>query len=84
MARMRERGPWVAGVSIKNVRAVSIGDRSIAESEEEMKERMRVASGEGAVRISAAIDEAMSSSGSPTMAERRLRMKVFNVGRSSE
>lgn len=84
MARMRERGPCVLGVSIKNVRAVSIGERSIAEREEEMNERTRVASGEDTVRISAVMDEAISSSGSPTIADKRLRMNVFKVGRSSE
>lgn len=84
MARMRERGPCVAGVSIKNVRAVSIGERSMAEMEEEMKERTRVANGDDTVRISAVMVDAMSSSGSPTMADKRLRMNVFKVGRSSE
>lgn len=49
-----------------------------------MKERMSVASGEGTVRISAAIDEAISSSGRPTIADKRLRIKVLRVGSSSE
>ena len=84
MARMRERGPWVAGVSIKKVRAVSIGERMIAERDDEMKERMSVAIGEGAVKISAAMDETMSSSGRPTIADKRLRIKVLRVGSSSE
>jgi hypothetical protein len=84
MARIRDRGPWVAGVSIRKVRAVSMGERRIAEMEDEMKERMSVASGEGADRMSAAMDEAISSSGKPTMADKRLRMNVLSVGRSSE
>lgn len=84
MARIRERGPWVAGVSIKKVRAVSMGESRIAEMDDEMKESMSVASGEDAVKISAAMDEAISSSGRPTMADKRLRMKVLRVGSSSE
>lgn len=84
MARMSDRGPCVAGVSIRNVRAVSIGERSMAESEDEMKERMSVAMGEAAVRMSAAMDDEMSSSGRPTMADKRLRMNVLRVGRRSE
>jgi hypothetical protein len=56
----------------------------MAEREEEIKERIRVATGEVEVRISLAMDGVMSSSGNPTMAERRLRMKVFKVGRSRE
>ena len=84
IARIRDRGPWVAGVSIRKVRAVSMGERMIADRDDEMKERMSVASGEGAVRISAAMDEAMSSSGKPTMADKRLRINVLSVGRSSE
>jgi hypothetical protein len=71
-------------VSIKKVRAVSIGERIMAERDEETNDMSSVASGEEACRISATIDEEMSSSGRPTIAERRLRMKVFNVGRSSE
>lgn len=55
-----------------------------AESDEETNDRTSVARGEGAVRISAAMDEAISSSGKPMIAERRLRMKVFKVGRSNE
>ena len=66
MARMRERGPCVAGVSIKNVRAVSMGERIMAASDEEMKDRTRVARGEDAVKISAVMDEVISSSGRPT------------------
>jgi hypothetical protein len=56
----------------------------MAERDEETNDMSSVASGEEACRISATIDEEMSSSGRPTIAERRLRMKVFNVGRSSE
>lgn len=63
---------------------MSIGDKTIAESEEEIKERMRVANGEEAVRISAVMDDALSSSGRPTTAAKRLRIKVFSVGRSRE
>ena len=81
---MSERGPCVAGVSIKRVRAVSIGERMSAERDDETKDRINVVKGEGAVNISADKDEVMSSSGRPAMAESRLRMKVFNVGRSSE
>ena len=84
MARTRERGPWVAGVSSRKVRAVSIGERIIAEREDETNDRRRVASGDVAVKISAPIDEETSSSGRPIIADRRLRIKVFNVGRSSE
>lgn len=84
MARIRERGPCVAGVSIKRVRAVSMGDRMSAESDDATNERTSVARGEDTVRISAVMDEAMSSSGKPMIAERRLRMNVFKVGRSNE
>lgn len=81
---MRFRGPWVAGVSIKKVRAVSIGERIIADSDEETNDKIKVARGDGAVKMSAASDDAISSSGSPTIADKRLRMNVFNVGRRSE
>lgn len=74
----------MAGVSIRNVRAVSIGARIRADSEDEMNERTSVARGDDAVRMSAVIDEEMSSSGRPTIADRRLRMNVFKVGRSRE
>lgn len=56
----------------------------MAASDEEMKERTRVARGEDAAKISAVMDEVMSSSGRPTIAESRLRIKVFKVGSSSE
>ena len=62
---------------------MSIGARIRAEREEEMNERTSVASGEDAVRMSAVIDEDMSSSGRPTIADSKLRMKVFKVGRRS-
>ena len=84
MARRRERGPCVAGVRIRNVRAVSMGDRIRAERDEEMNDSTRVATGEADARMSAVMDDAISSSGRPTMADRRLRMKVFKVGNSSE
>lgn len=71
-------------MSIKKVRAVSIGERIMAEREEEIKDRSSVARGEEAVKISAAIDEEISSSGRPTIADSRLRMKVFKVGRRRE
>lgn len=71
-------------MSIKKVRAVSMGERIRADNDEEMNERINVARGDGAVRISAASDEAISSSGNPTIADKRLRIKVFNVGKSSE
>jgi hypothetical protein len=61
-----------------------MGARIRAESEEEMNERTSVAKGEDAVRISAVMDEEMSSSGRPTIADSRLRMNVFKVGRSRE
>jgi hypothetical protein len=56
----------------------------MADREEEIKERTRVAIGEVEVRISLAMDVVMSSSGSPTMADSRLRINVFRVGRSRE
>ena len=84
MARRRDRGPCVAGVRIRNVRAVSMGDKMRAARDEEMNDNNMVATGEVDARISAVIDEAISSSGRPTIAERRLRMKVFNVGSNSE
>lgn len=84
IARISDRGPCVAGVRMRKVRAVSIGDRRIADSEEEMKDRTSVANGEVAVRISAVIEDEISSSGRPIMADKRLRIKVFRVGRSRE
>lgn len=84
MARTSERGPCVAGVSIKKVRAVSIGESTSAETDVEMNDRRRVTRGEGAVKMSAVMDEEMSSSGRPTMAASKLRMNVLRVGRSSE
>jgi hypothetical protein len=56
----------------------------MAESDDEMNDRSSVTRGEDAVRMSAVIDEEMSSSGKPTIADRRLRMKVFKVGRRRE
>lgn len=84
IARIRDRGPWVTGVRTRRVRAVSMGDRRIAVSEVEISERSRVAMGEVEVKMSEAREGEISSSGKPTMAERRLRMKVFNVGWSRE
>jgi hypothetical protein len=84
IARTRDRGPWVAGVSIRNVRAVSMGARMRAESDDEIKDRTNVIKGEDAVKMSAVMEEDMSSSGKPTIAERRLRMNVFKVGRRRE
>lgn len=84
IARIRDRGPCVAGVSIKKVRAVSIGAKIRADKEEEMNERSKVARGEDAVNMSAVIDEEISSSGRPIIADKRLRMNVFKVGRSRE
>lgn len=69
---------------MRNVRAVSMGERSIADSDEEMKDRINVATGAVDVRMSAVKEEVTSSSGKPTMAESRLRMKVFKVGSSRE
>ena len=84
MARRRDRGPCVAGVRTKKVRAVSMGERMMADRAEEINERMSVATGEAEVRISAVIEEAISSSGRPTMADKRLRIKVFIVGSRRE
>lgn len=84
MARRRDRGPCVAGVRMRNVRAVSIGARMRDERDEEMNDSTSVAMGDVDARISAVMDEAISSSGRPTIAERRLRMNVFKVGSSSE
>lgn len=63
---------------------MSIGARIRADSEDEMNDRTSVARGDDAVRMSAVIDVEMSSSGKPAIAVRRLRMKVFKVGRRSE
>lgn len=84
IARRRDRGPCVAGVRMRKVRAVSIGARMRAEIDEEINDNTSVAMGEVDARISAVMDEAISSSGRPTMAERRLRMNVFKVGSSRE
>lgn len=84
IARRRERGPCVAGVRMRKVRAVSMGDKIRAEMDEEIKDRTSVAMGEVDARISAVMDEAISSSGRPTIADKRLRIKVFRVGSSSE
>lgn len=69
---------------MRNVRAVSIGARMRDERDEEMNDSTSVAMGDVDARISAVMDEAISSSGRPTIAERRLRMNVFKVGSSSE
>lgn len=61
-----------------------MGARIRADSEVEMNDTTRVARGDDAVRMSAVIDMEMSSSGKPAIADRRLRMKVFKVGRRSE
>ena len=63
---------------------MSIGARIKADSEDEMNDKIKVARGDDAVRMSAVIDIERSSSGKPTIAVRRLRMKVFKVGRRSE
>lgn len=69
---------------MRNVRAVSIGERMIADSDEDMNERINVVLGDAAVRMSAVIGDAIPSSGNPKMADRRLLMKVFRVGRRRE
>lgn len=69
---------------MRNVRAVSMGERSIADSDEEMNDRINVATGEVDVRMSAVMEDVTSSSGRPTIADSRLRMKVFKVGRRRE
>lgn len=74
----------MAGVRMRNVRAVSMGDRMIADREVEMKDRRSVTTGEVDVKMSAVMEDEISSSGKPTMADSRLRMNVFNVGRSRE
>jgi hypothetical protein len=79
-----DRGPLVSGVRMRNVRAVSIGERRIAERAEETKERIKVVLGDVDVRISAVNGEVSPSSGRPKTADRRLRMKVFKVGSSRE
>lgn len=66
------------------MRAVSMGARMRDERDEEMNDSTSVAMGDVDARISAVMDEAISSSGRPTIAERRLRMNVFKVGSSSE
>lgn len=81
-ARRSDRGPCIAGVSIKNVRAVSMGERISADKADEIKDKTSVAAGDATVRMSAVMDDEISSSGKPTMAESRLLMKVFRVGRS--
>lgn len=84
MARSNDRGPWVRGVAMRKVRAVSMGARMTADSAEEIRVRIRVVLGEAAVRMSMATDDVVPSSGRPKRADRRLRMKVLRVGRSSE
>ena len=74
----------MTGVRMRSVRAVSIGERINADKDVEMNDRTKVAIGEVDVRMSAVIEDEISSSGSPTMADRRLRMNVFKVGRSRE
>jgi hypothetical protein len=69
---------------MRSVRAVSIGERINADKDVEIKDRTNVAIGEVEARMSAAMEDEISSSGRPTMADRRLRMKVFKVGRSRE
>ena len=69
---------------MRKVRAVSIGDRIIDDRAEEINDRTSVAAGDAAVRISAVIDDAVSSSGKPAIADKRLRMKVFRVGSTRE
>lgn len=66
------------------MRAVSIGERINADKDVEMNDRTKVEIGEVDVRMSAVMEDEISSSGSPTIADRRLRMNVFNVGRSRE
>lgn len=84
MARRSERGPWSCAVRIKQVRAVSTGERMMEDSTEEMPDTINSVAGEDAVRISRSGSGESASSGSPKMADRRLRMNVFSVGRSKE
>jgi hypothetical protein len=69
---------------MRKVRAVSIGASMIAETADETKLKINVALGEATVRISSAEEGAVPTSGKPMIADRRLRMKVLSVGRSSE
>lgn len=69
---------------MRNVRAVSIGDRISAESDEDMQDRTRVVPGDAAVSISSARFVELPSSGKPRIAARRLRRKVLRVGRRRE
>lgn len=69
---------------MRYVRAVSIGERMIDDSADEMKDKIRVVIGEAAVKMSAVIGDAIASSGIPRMADSRLLMKVFRVGSSNE
>jgi hypothetical protein len=71
-------------VRIRSVRAVSIGERSNAESDEEMNETARFVIGDAAVRISSAAEVVVGSSGRPRIAASRLCKKVFNVGSNTE
>jgi hypothetical protein len=84
MERSNERGPWLSGVRIRKVRAVSIGDKMIEESAEDTSVSINVVVGETAVRMSDATGLALPSSGSAKIADRRLWMKVFRVGSNSE
>lgn len=68
---------------MRKVRAVSIGARIIDERADETKLKISVALGEAAVRISSGADGTIPTSGKPMIADKRLRMKVLSVGRSS-
>jgi hypothetical protein len=65
---------------MRNVRAVSMGERIIEDNADEINARINVVAGEATVRISSVIDDALPSSGKPKIADRKLRIKVFRVG----
>ena len=56
----------------------------IEERAEDIPDTINKVAGEDAVRISKSGSGERESSGSPRMADKRLRIKVFNVGRSKE
>lgn len=69
---------------MRNVRAVSRGARMIDDNAEATNVMINVAVGEDTVRISSVSDDASPISGRPIIADKRLRRKVFRVGRRSE
>lgn len=84
MAWRSDRGPWFSGARMRYVRVVSMGERRIAESAEEMQVSSKEEPGDDDVRISGSAREERPSSGKARIADRRLRIKVLRVGRSRE